>query len=49
MSCNQTLTKPWTFCQRPSVFPDGKCRSQIFEKGIDELAGFTLVQAELVE
>jgi hypothetical protein len=31
------------------LFPDGQCRSQIFEKGIDELAGFTLVQAELVE
>lgn len=23
--CGVTLTKAWTFCQRPAVFPDGRC------------------------
>jgi len=31
------------------LFPDGKSRSQIFEKRIYKLTSFTLVQAELVE
>src|SRR5262245_53841756 len=31
------------------LFPDRQGGSQIFEKGVDELACFTLVQAELVE